>query len=278
MDRSPAEVFNTLLDEGVYLGSVRTFYRILAGNDEVRERRAQRRHPEYAKPELIATGPNQVWTWDITKLRGPKKWVYYYLYVILDIFSRYVVGWMLADREAGCLAQQLIEESCVKQSIEPGQLTIHSDRGPAMKSGPVVALHAKLGITKSSSRPNVSNDNPFIESHYKTFKYHPGFRDRYGSQEDAHSYCADFFPWYCTEHRHSGIAFLTPEMVHYGRADEVLAARHITTLEAYKLHPERFIKGEPKLHQIDHAVYINPPAVRTVGDKVKLDRVGTCPS
>ena len=173
MDRSPAEVFNTLLDEGVYLGSVRTFYRILAGNDEVRERRAQRRHPEYAKPELIATGPNQVWTWDITKLRGPKKWVYYYLYVILDIFSRYVVGWMLADREAGCLAQQLIEESCVKQSIEPGQLTIHSDRGPAMKSGPVVALHAKLGITKSSSRPNVRSESTRLNSSHSSVSRMP---------------------------------------------------------------------------------------------------------
>lgn len=259
VDRSPAEVFHTLLDEGTYLGSVRTFYRVLAANDEVRERRDQRRHPYYKKPELIATAPNQVWTWDITKLLGPAKWTYYYLYVILDIFSRYVVGWMLAEREAGYLAEQLIEESCRKQDIQPGQLTIHSDRGPAMQAGPVVRLLGRLGITKSNSRPYVSNDNPFSESQFKTLKYYPGFPGRFGGFDDGHSHCAVFFPWYNQEHRHSAIAFLTPETVHYGRAVEVLTARHQRLLEAYRAHPDRFINGPPKLVLLDRAVYINPP-------------------
>jgi putative transposase len=259
VDRSPAEAFHTLIDEGVYIGSLRTFYRVLASNGEVRERRALRRHPIYSAPELLATGPNQVWTWDITKLRGPVKWTYYYLYVLLDIYSRYVVGWMLALKEAGYLAQQLIEDSYEKQNISPGQLTTHSDRGSAMKSTAVVHLHARLGITKSSSRPHVSDDNPYIESHFKTLKYSPGFPSRFGGQEDAHNFCAGFFPWYCSEHRHSGIAFLTPEMVHYGRADEVLAARHRLMTNAYRLHPERYVNGPPKLGCLDRAVYINQP-------------------
>jgi putative transposase len=260
IDRAPAEVYNTLLDEGVYLASLRTYYRILAENQEVKERRAQRRHPEYHKPELIATRPNQVWTWDITKLLGPAKWVYYYLYVIIDIFSRYVVGWMLAEKEASAWAQQLIEETYEKQNIQPGQLTIHSDRGGPMQATPMVALHARLDVAKSNSRPHVSNDNPFIESHFKTLKYSPGFPRRFhGGFEEASEFCKGFFPWYCKEHRHSGIAFLTPETVHYGLADQALAERHMRLLEAYRTNPERFIQGPPKPRQLDRAVYINPP-------------------
>ena len=260
VDRAPAEVYHTLLDEGVYWGSIRTYYRILAENQEVKERRAQRRHPEYQKPELIATGPNQVWTWDITKLLGPAKWTYYYLYVILDIFSRYVVGWMLAEREASVWARQLIEETYEKQNIRPGQLTMHSDNGSPMQATPMVGLHARLDITKTNSRPHVSNDNPFSESQFKTLKYSPGFPRRFeGGFDEASEFCKGFFPWYCKEHRHSGIAFLTPEMVHYGLADKALAKRHLHLLDAYHAHPERFIKGPPKPRQLGRAVYINPP-------------------
>lgn len=259
IDRSPAEAFHTLLDEHIYLASLRTFYRVLADNDEVRERRNQRRHPEYKKPELVATAPNQVWSWDITKLRGPVKFEYYYLYVIIDIYSRYVVGWMLAPRESGELATQLIRETCEKQGVEPGQLTIHADRGSPMVAQPTVGLMAKLGITQSHSRPHVSDDNPFSESHFKTIKYHPGFPGRFGSHEDAQGFCTPFFFWYNNQHRHSGIFFLTPADVHYGRADAVLKARHSRRLEAYARHPERFIGGPPRRPQLPTAVYINPP-------------------
>lgn len=263
-DKSPSEVYHTLLDDdGIYLGSVRTFYRVLEDNDEVRERRAQLRHPQYRKPELVATKPNQVWTWDITKLRGPATWTYYYLYVIIDIYSRKVVGWMLADRESGSLAEELIGETCIKQNVDRGQLTIHSDRGAAMQSMPVVHLLARLGITKSNSRPHVSNDNPFSESQFKTLKYHPSFPKRFGGFEDAHAFCTEFFRWYNQQHRHSGIAYLTPETVHYGRAAEVLAARHARLLAAYGAHPERFINGPPRLQSLPEAVYINPPERRT---------------
>lgn len=260
VDRSPLEVYYTLLDEGIYLGSPRTYYRILAKNQEVKERRAQRRHPDYHKPELLATGPNQVWTWDITKLLGPTKWTYYYLYVIIDIYSRYVVGWMLAEREAAGFAQQLIEETYIKQNIQPGQLTIHSDRGSPMQATPMVGLHARLDITKSNSRPHVSNDNPFSESHFKTMKYSPGFPRRFeGGFEEASEFSTGFFPYYNEHHRHSGIAYLTPHMVHYGQADQALAERHIRLQEAYLAHPERFLQGPPKPRFLDRTVYINPP-------------------
>ena len=259
IDCPPAAVFHSLLDEGVYLASERTMYRILADNDEVRERRAQSRHPQHVKPELIATAPNQTWCWDITKIKGPVKWVYFHLYVMLDIFSRCVVGWMLAPKEAGYLAEQFIEETCSKQGILPGQLTIHSDRGPAMQSGPVVHLHARLGIIKSNSRPHVSNDNPFSESQFKTLKYRPGFPDRFGSYEDARAFCEGFFPWYNNEHYHSAIAFLTPADVHYGRADTILAARYAKMMEVYAANPDRFINGPPKPAVLERAVYINPP-------------------
>ena len=216
VDQSPREVYATLLDEGTYLCSVRSMYRVLDEQGEVRERRDQLRHPVYQPPELLATGPNQVWSWDITKLKGPVKWTYYYLYVLLDIFSRYVVGWMVAHREQASLARKLIEETCEKQTIEPGQLLVHSDRGPSMSSKPVALLLADLGVTKSHSRPHVSNDNPYSESQFKTLKYRPEFPERFGSMEDARGFCQTFFPWYNTEHHHSGIGFLTPEQVHYG--------------------------------------------------------------
>ena len=233
VDRAPAAVHAALLDEGKYLCSIRTMYRILHDAHEVRERRNQLRHPNYKKPELLATGPNQVWSWDITKLLGPAKWTYYHLYVILDIYSRYTVGWMLASRENADLAQRLIRDSIEKQNVEPDQLTIHSDRGPAMKSHTVAQLMATLGVTKSHSRPHVSNDNPFSESQFKTFKYRPGFPDRFGSQEDARAFCQEFFTWYNDEHYHSGLGMLTPASVHYGRAEEVLARRSKTLDAAY---------------------------------------------
>ena len=263
VDKSPAEVHAALLDEGRYLGSERTMYRILADADEVRERRNQLRHPQYKKPELLATGPNQVWSWDITKLLGPAKWTYYYLYVILDIFSRYTVGWMLASRESAELAQRLIRESIEKQAVARDQLVIHSDRGPSMKSHGVAQLLATLGVTKSHSRPHVSNDNPFSESQFKTLKYRPQFPDRFGSQQDAHALCQDFFHWYDYEHYHSGIGMLTPAMVHYGSAQEVLHQRQEVLDAVYAAHPERFVNGRPSPMQLPQRVWINPPPERS---------------
>lgn len=259
IDKAPHEVYATLLDEGKYHCSIRTMYRILAEEDEVRERRNQLRHPVYQKPELLATGPNQVWSWDITKLLGPAKWSYYYLYVILDIFSRYIVGWMVAGRESAELAKRLISETCTKQEILPGQLTIHADRGSSMKSKPVAFLLSDLGITKTHSRPHTSDDNPFSESQFKTLKYRPGFPDRFGSIEDARCFCQRFFPWYNQEHRHSGIALLTPEMVHFGEAQEVLKARQQILFDVYQLHPDRFVNKMPSPTPLSEAVWINPP-------------------
>ncbi len=218
-DRAPREVYATELDAGRYHCSVRTMYRILQHDQSSRERRNQLRHPHYQKPELLATGPNQVWSWDITKLLGPQKWTYYYLYVILDIFSRYVVGWMLAHRESADLARRLIRETVVKQSVVEEQLTIHSDRGPSMTSHGVAQLLASLGVTKSHSRPQVSNDNPFSESQFKTIKYWPEFPDRFDGFEHAHGFCGQFFSWYNDEHYHSGIGLVTPAMLHYGAAE-----------------------------------------------------------
>jgi putative transposase len=266
VDAAPMEVHATLLEEGTYLCSPRSMYRILTSNHEVRERRDHLRHPVYEKPELLATGPNQVWSWDITKLKGPRKWVYYYLYVLLDIYSRYVVGWMLAQSESGRLAQRLIEESCDKQNIEPGQLAIHADRGGPMISKGLGQLLADLGVDKSHSRPRVSNDNPFSESHFRTLKYRPAFPDRFGSPEHAIDVCRVLFPWYNNEHHHSGLAFLTPAVVHYGRAEEVLEVRYRTRLSAYAVHPERFINGQPRREKVPEAVWINPPTKATHQD------------
>lgn len=258
-DKAPATVRAQLLDEGAYLCSVKTMYRILEAEDEVRERRNQLRHPQYKKPKLVAAEPNRVWSWDIAKLLGPVKWTHYHLYVVLDIFSRFVVGWMVATRESAALAKRLIEESCRKQGVTPGSLAIHSDRGSSMKSKVVAQLLADLGVTKSHSRPHVSNDNPYSESQFKTLKYRPGFPERFGSIEDARAFCQAFFQWYNQEHRHSGIAYLTPANVHDGRAGEVVAKRQIALDAAYKAHPERFVKGPPKHPKLDGAVWINPP-------------------
>jgi putative transposase len=258
-DQAPAEVFATLLDEGVYLCSLRSMYRILAESGEDRERRDQLRHPQYQKPELLATAPNQVWSWDITKLLGPAKWTYFYLYVILDIFSRYVVGWMIANGERAQLAQRLIADTCHKQGIVPGQLTIHADRGAAMTSKPVAYLLADLGVTKTHSRPHVSDDNPYSESQFKTLKYRPEFPDRFGSLQDARAFCQPFFRWYNDEHHHSGIALLTPNMLHYGRAQAVLQQRQEVLNHAYARNPERFVRACPKPQPPPTAAWINPP-------------------
>jgi putative transposase len=259
VDKAPNEVYATLLDEGKYHCSVRTMYRILKEAGEVRERRDQLRHPNYKAPELLATAPNQVWSWDITKLLGPVKWTYFYLYVILDIFSRYVVGWMVAHGESSALATKLIAETCHKQNIEPGQLTIHADRGSSMKSKPVAFLMADLGITKSHSRPYVSNDNPYSESQFKTLKYHPTFPDRFGSLQDARSFCGDFFSWYNEEHRHSGIGLMTPKNVHYGMAELVTNLRKEVLNAAFMAHPERFVNKLPQPPIVPNAAWINKP-------------------
>ena len=258
-DRSPAEVYATLLDEGVYCCSIRTLYRILEEDGETRERRDQLTHPPYQKPELLATGPNQLWSWDITKLLGPAKWTYFYLYVILDVFSRYVVGWMIANREGKELAKQLIAATCDKHEIAPGQLTLHADRGSSMTSKPVAFLLADLGVTKTHSRPRVSDDNPFSESQFKTLKYRPDFPDRFGSLQDARVFCQRFFPWYNTEHHHSGLGLLTPEVVHYQRAEEVRRLRQQTLDAAYAVHPERFVRKPPQSPAPPTEVWINPP-------------------
>lgn len=259
VDDSPAEVYATLLDEDTYLCSVRTMYRLLARHDEMRERRNQLRHPAYHKPELLATQPNQVWTWDITKLLGPAKWTYFYLYVIMDIFSRYVVGWMVAHRESATLAERLIAQTLTKQGIGRDQLTVHADRGPAMTSKPVAFLLADLGVTKTHSRPYTSTDNPYSEAQFRTMKYRPDFPSRFGSIVDARTFGRQFFPWYNTEHHHSGIGLLTPETLHYGRAEAATAARRKVLLAAYAAHPERFVNKPPEPPAVPTAAWINPP-------------------
>jgi putative transposase len=256
---SPAAVYATLLDEGEYHCSIRTMYRILAEAGETRERRDQLVHPAYKKPELLATGPNQLWSWDITKLLGPVKWTYYYLYVILDVFSRYVVGWMVADGESAELAKRLIGDSCGKQAIEPGRLTIHADRGSSMTSKPVAFLMADLGITKTHSRPHVSDDNPYSESHFRTLKYRPGFPERFGSLQDARSFAQAFFAWYNGEHRHSGLGLLSPEVVHHGLASAAIGRRREVLDAAYLAHPERFVRRPPEPLPAPVAVWINKP-------------------
>jgi putative transposase len=259
VDQAPAQIHTTLLDEGVYHCSTRTMYRILDDAQEVRERRDQLRHPTYHKPELIATGPNQVWSWDITMLPGPGKASRFHLYVILDIFSRYVVGWLLAERECQDLAARLIRETCAKQDVQADQLTIHSDRGPSMKSQTVAQLLAALGIIKSHSRPHVSNDNPFSESQFKTLKYRPEFPDRFASYDEARAFCVKFFPWYNDEHYHSGLQMFTPASVHYCQTEPILAQRQRTLQAAYATHPERFVHGVSQPKPVPETVWINPP-------------------
>jgi putative transposase len=259
-DQAPREVYATLLDEGQYLCSWRTMYRILEEHQEVRERRDQLRHPQYTKPELLATGPNQLWSWDITKLLGPTKWTYYYLYNILDVFSRYSVGWMIAEHESASPAEELIAATCVRQNIQPGQLTIHADRGSSMTSKPVALLMADLGVTKTHSRPHISNDNPFSESQFKTLKYRPDYPERFGCQQDARSWATEFFDWYNYEHHHSALGLLTPADVHFGRALAVLQQRQQILEAAFHRTPQRFVKGLPTPLALPTAVWINPPA------------------
>ncbi len=260
-DAAPAAIYATLLDEGSYLCSERTLYRLLAGAHEVRERRDQTRHPSYARPELLATRPNEVWSWDITKLLGPTKWTYFYLYVILDVFSRYVVGWMVGLRETAALAQDFIGETAAKQGIAPDTLTLHADRGTSMTSKPVAFLLADLGIGRSHSRPHVSNDNPYSESQFKTLKYRSAFPARFACVEEARAFCQTFFPWYNTEHRHSGIGLHTPEAVHYGLANARQRVRAETLNDAYAAHPERFVRNLPTPPAIPTAAWINKPAI-----------------
>jgi putative transposase len=257
-DTAPGEVYAILLDEGERICSERTMYRILARHDMTPVRR-QSSPRSYKKPELLATRPNELWSWDITKLKGPSKWTYYYLYKIIDVFSRNVVGWMVAHRESAELAEGLIADTILKQEIKPGQLTIHADRGSSMTSATVGQLLADLGVTKTHSRPHVSNDNPYSESGFKTLKYRPGFPEYFGSIEDARIFCRDFFRWYNTEHRHSGIAMLTPNIVHYNQFEDVLNAREIVLMNAYLDHPERFVKGIPSVEQVPKEVWINKP-------------------
>jgi putative transposase len=258
-DCAPAAIHATLLDEGQYLCSTRTMYRLLEADGATRERRDQLIHPSYQKPELLAALPNQLWSWDITKLRGPVKWTYFYLYVILDVFSRYVVGWMVAPGESAELAKKLIEETCEKQNIQPDQLGLHADRGSAMRSKPVALLLADLSVTKTHSRPYTSNDNPYSESQFRTMKYRPEFPDRFGSIQDSRAFCQTFFSWYNDQHRHSGIGMMTPAMVHYGLAAAAFKNRQTTLDLAYRSHPERFVQRPPTPLPLPKEVWINKP-------------------
>ena len=259
VDLAPAEVYATLLDEGRYLCSERTMYRLLTANHEVRERRDQLRHANHPRPELLATKPNELWSWDITKLKGPAKWTYFYLYVVLDVFSRYVVGWLVAPAESAGLAKKLIAETCRREGIEPSQLTLHADRGSAMTSKSFALLLADLGVTKTHSRPHVSNDNPFSEAAFKTLKYRPGFPDRFGCDQDARAHCHRFFDWYNHEHRHGSLGLCTPHEVHRGIASKTLARRAAILESAFLAHPERFPRGQPAPRTLPTEVWINPP-------------------
>lgn len=267
VDCSPRQVYGDLLDEGEYLCSVSTMYRILQANDEVRERRNQKRHPVYKKPELVATAPNQVWSWDITKLRGPVTHTYYYLYTILDIFSRYVVGYMVANQERDYLARQLVADSCRKQEIEPDQLILHADRGSSMTSKTLALLLNDLGVGKSHSRSYTPNDNPFSEAQFKTMKYRPDYPDRFGSQENAQTWVRPFYYWYNNEHRHTSLGLMTPAAVHYGLAAELTSQRQVVLQAAYEKHPERFVNGLPTPPKLPTAVWINPPQDKDESEK-----------
>jgi len=276
-DDAPREVYATLLDEGRDLCSVATMYRVLRENQEIRERRNQLRHPAYAKPKLLAIAPNQVWTWDITQLLGPVKWTYFYLYVVLDLFSRFGVGWLITERESAELAQVLIAESCARESIQPNQLTIHADRGGPMTAKPLALLLADLGVTPSHSRPHVSNDNPFSEAQFKTLKYQPNYPKRFGSQAEARAWAHGFFRWSNAEHHHSGIGWLTPAAVHSGQAAQLWQNRQAVLHQAYAAHPERFVKGRPIPPALPTAVWINPPKaeVRSVPQPAGLTGLDT---
>jgi putative transposase len=259
MDLAPPQVYAKLIDEGDYLCSISTMYRLLRKRGEIVERRRLRSHAAATRPELLATGPNQVWSWDITKLKGPRKWSYYYLYVILDVYTRFVVGWCIAERENAQIAEALIQETLLRENIQPGVLTIHADRGSAMTSTTVAELLIDLGVTKSHSRPHTSNDNPFSESHFKTMKYRPQMPDRFGSVEEARELFRDLFHWYNHEHRHSGLALLTPATVHSGKGEAAIQARAKVLDAAYAAHPQRFVKNPPRPEALPQSVWINPP-------------------
>jgi putative transposase len=258
-DLAPAQVYATLLDEGKYLCSERTMYRVLSDNAQVKERRDHARRPNYAAPQLMARSPRELWSWDITKLLGPVKWNYFHLYVIIDVFSRYVVGWMVAPNESAALAQKLIATTCAREGIKADQLTLHADRGTSMKSKPVELLLADLGVEKTHSRPQVSNDNPFSEAQFRTLKYRPDFPERFGSIQHAREHCVDFFAWYNDQHRHSGLALMTPRDVHDGKVNERLAKRKAVLDAAFAANPERFVRGNPRPAEPPSAVWINPP-------------------
>lgn len=268
VDASPRTVFALLLDAGRYLASVSTFYRLLRALGETRVRRGELTHPPYAKPELLAQGPRELWSWDITKLKGPAKWVCFHLYVILDVFSRYVVGWMIAPRESAELAHELIAATGKKEGIAPGHLTLHADRGTSMRSKPVAMLLADLRVTKSHSRPHVSDDNPYSEAQFKTLKYQPDFPPRFDSLEHARAFCQGFFAWYNHAHRHSGIGYMTPAAVHTGQAPRLYATRQQVLDQAFAAHPERFTRRPPTPPALPVQVGINlpKPTPRLPGD------------
>jgi putative transposase len=263
-DKAPAQVYAALLDDQRHLCSIRTMYRVLAASGQVRERRDQRRHPSYVKPRLVARAPNQVWTWDITKVAGPAKGVFYYLYVVLDIFSRSVVGWAAAESESAAVGQHVIDDACARHNIQSGQLTIHADRGSPMTARSTALLYADLGITQSHSRPSVSDDNPFSEAAFKTFLYRPEMPDRFGSIADARAFFGELFTWYNERHYHSGIALLTPADVHRGTGAAIIAARQVALDAAYQRHPERFVRGAPRHPAVPDAVWINQPTAAIV--------------
>ena len=258
-DKSVRQVWAELIDTGIYYCSVRTMYRILARNAAVRERRNQLRHPEYTRPELLATGPNQLWSWDITKLMGPHKWTYYYLYVLMDVWSRKVVGWLVAERESSTLAVELIRQSCERAGISEKQLTVHADRGSSMRSKPVAFLLADLGVTKTHSRPYTSSDNPYSEAQFKTMKYQPEFPSRFGSLQDARIFLRVYFDWYNNDHRHSGIGLVTPAQRHHGTDKVVYEKRQDVMAAFYEQHRERFVKGKPNPPELPGEVWINKP-------------------
>ena len=260
VDSAPAQVWATLLDEGRYLASERTMYRLLeAEHGPARERRDQLRHPPYAAPELLAERPNEVYSWDITKLKGPATWTYFYLYVILDVFSRYAVGWTVQHRENALVAKDLLAQVCEQQHITPDQLTVHADRGSSMTSKPVAFLLADLGVLKTHNRPYTSTDNPYSEAHFKTLKYRPGFPARFDSIEHARGFCRQFFAWYNHEHRHSAIGLMTPDAVHHGRAQAIHAERARVLDDAYAATPERFVRRPPRPPALPTAAWINKP-------------------
>ena len=267
-DAAPRQVYAQLLDEGTYLCSWRSMYRILDTHEQVRERRDQLTHPTYKKPELLAQSPNELWSWDITKLRGPQKWTYFYLYVLMDIFSRFVVGWMVARQESAVLAKELIQQSCQNQEIDPDTLTIHSDRGGPMTARSLALLLSDLGVTKSHSRPHVPDDNPYSEAQFKTMKYRPDYPDRFGCPEDVRGWGRSFFSWYNFEHHHTGLGLMTPATVHYGQAPQVQAQRQRVLEAAFAAHPERFVRGRPTAPTLPEAVWINKPKTENLAREI----------